>query len=293
MNTPVTFLFALALLLLAPGSRLPSYADDALPTHSLIALDDIQGANQTLVVGADGGLMARTIDESGERIHRDTISREQLEALVAFIRASGILDQSRPDHAETNANVQPKILLRLPGAKKVSTITPRDNNAASFKEVYARLWQLVESTLKARGYRLQQQAKAIHSARKVVANEFAGYDAAKRIPLNSVVLTPADKDRLADVMLSPELAVEPTDGEYALCFIPHHSVSLTEGAGEPYEIVICLECHKIAFPKVRRAVHITKAARDRLSEFFGALKMPVRTSDEYMGLDRQAEAASR
>ena len=134
---------------------------------------------------------------------------------------------------------------------------------------------------------LKQEAASIRTARKVVADEFAGYHQGNHKPLNTATLLPSDVDELANIIQGPEMAVKPTTEELYGCFVPHHSFLVTDRKGKSYEILVCLDCQFVVF---RQGPHgtsfpFTKAARGRLLMLFRHLKLPNRKPEEYSMLD--------
>lgn len=263
-------------------------ANEAVP---LLVLDDVEDHKQTLKVWPDGRVVANTITEHGERVHRDELSPQRISLLVRFTRTSGILDSQVQPHTVDADQSRLTITLCLPGQKQVSVIQRGPHNAPQFDKVHQRLSALVESAVKKRGNTLQDYATFIRSARKIVAAEFAG-DAAKHKTLTSVALSGADIDDLVRVVESAELGVEPTDYEYYTCYDPHHSLLVTDRAGASRRIEICLECCQIGFPTVPYLFRLTHRARDRIADLFRNLKIPTRTSEEYSQLDLEVARAS-
>ena len=132
----------------------------------------------------------------------------------------------------------------------------------------------------------QREGDSIRTARKVVADEFAGYPRAKHQALNAATMVATDLDDLAKIIQGPELAAEPTDEEVYGCFVPHHSFLVTDRDGKSYRILVCLDCHRIVFQGPHgTSFPFTVAARDRLRGLFQRLKLPTRTSEEYLKLD--------
>jgi len=287
MNRTAIAFFWLNVSLIAP---LISRAADPAPKDSVVVrLDDMRdfSQGQTLELRADGGLCVRTISEDNERVNRIKLSSGRLKSLFAFIPASGILVYRERERSGEPNEVHTKITLTLPKQDKLVVQKWANDRAPQFDKLYERLLELAKSTVKERTRILTKQAEVIRTARKVVAEEFAGYHRDRRRTLNTSAMGGPDLDDLANIVKGPELAEQPAIEEQYGCFDPHHSFLVTNRDGKSYRIVVCLGCHRIVFQRRQDGASFpfTGAARGRLRALFQRLNLPTRTSEEYSRLD--------
>lgn len=215
-------------------TRSLSQAVEPTPKDSnslLITLHDVAqdySRGRTLELQASGDLDVRTFDKDKERLHRIKLPPDQVRALLAFIPTSGIYEYRALERAGGPDEIQQKITLTLPKQKRLVVQKWANDRSPQFDKLYERLSLLVGHAVKNRAEILSQQADSIRTARKIVAEEFAGYYRTQQRTLNTAPMVDAELEDLANILNGPELAEEPADVEIAGCFDPHHAFIVTE-----------------------------------------------------------------
>ena len=144
-----------------------SAGNPKLTAAVIVRLDDVHEmwGGHTLVLDADGNLFVRKVTGRNEVRHYLKLPPEEINALLAFMPISGILDYRERKRAGVIDEAYRRITLTLPNQKKLVADKWANDEDPQFDKLYKRLLQLVERAAKTPSYKTQQYD---------VASEFPG-----------------------------------------------------------------------------------------------------------------------